>query len=66
MIDDDQNEWDKYLGSVLFAHRTNKQASTRFFPFYCMDEIQDSPLNWLFQARSESSLALFYLVSCMV
>ena len=36
MIDENQNEWNKYLDSVLFAYRTSKQASTRFSPFFLL------------------------------
>ena len=36
MIDDNQNEWDKFLDSVLFAYRTSKQASTKFSPFFLL------------------------------
>ena len=35
MIDENQNEWDKYLDSVL-AYCTSKQASTRFSPFFLL------------------------------
>ena len=34
MIDDKQNEWDKYLDSVLFACCTSKQMSIKFSPFF--------------------------------
>ena len=36
MINDNQNEWDKFLDSVLFAYRTSKQASTKFSPFFLL------------------------------
>ena len=36
MTEDNHNEWDKYLDSVLFAYRTSKQASTRFSPFFLL------------------------------
>ena len=36
MVDDNENEWDNYLDSVLFAYRTSKQASTTFSPFFLL------------------------------
>ena len=36
MVNDNQNEWDKFLDSVLFAYRTSKQASTKFSPFFLL------------------------------
>ena len=36
MIEDNQNEWDEYLDSVIFVYRTSKQASTRFSPFFLL------------------------------
>ena len=36
MVEENQNEWDKFLDSVLFAYRTSKQSSTKFSPFFFM------------------------------
>lgn len=36
MVEENQNEWDKFLDSVLFAYRTSKQCSTKFSPFFLM------------------------------
>lgn len=36
MVDDQQNEWDKFLDLVFFAYRTSKQASSRFSPFFLL------------------------------
>ncbi len=33
MVEQNVDEWDNYLDSVLFAYRTSKQASTKFSPF---------------------------------
>ena len=36
MVNDNQNEWDKFLDSVLFVYRMSKQASTKFSPFFLL------------------------------
>ena len=36
MVNEDQNDWDKYIDSVLFAYRTSKQDSSKYTPFYLM------------------------------
>ena len=36
MVDENQSQWDKFLDSVLFACRTNKQSSTKYSPFFLM------------------------------
>ena len=36
MVEENQNEWEKYLDPVLFAYRTSKQASTKYSPFFLM------------------------------
>ena len=33
---DNQNEWDRYIDSVLFAYRTAKQERTKMTPFFIM------------------------------
>ena len=34
MVEQNENEWENYLDSVLFSYRTSKQASTPFFLLY--------------------------------
>ena len=36
MVEENQNEWDKFLDSDLFAYCTSKQSSTKFSPFFLM------------------------------
>ena len=36
MVDEKQEDWDRYLSAVLFAYRTSVQASTKYSPFYLM------------------------------
>ena len=36
MVKQNENEWENYLDSVLFAYRTSKQASTKFSPFFLL------------------------------
>lgn len=36
MIKENENTWECYLDSVLFAYRTAKQASTKYSPFFIM------------------------------
>ena len=36
MVGENEDEWENYLESVLFAYRTSKQASTKYSPFYVM------------------------------
>ena len=36
MVKENENEWETYLESVLFAYRTSKQASTKYSPFYLL------------------------------
>ena len=36
MVNEEQNDWDKYIDSVLFAYRTSKQDSSKYTPFYLM------------------------------
>ena len=36
MVDENQNQWNKSLDSVLFAYRSSRQASTKYSPFYLM------------------------------
>lgn len=36
MVEENQNEWEKYLDPVLFAYRTSKQASTKYSPFFLL------------------------------
>ena len=36
MVNEEQNDWDKYIESVLFAYRTSKQDSSKYTPFYLM------------------------------
>lgn len=36
MVDDNTNEWDKFIDSVLFSYRTSKQDSTKYSPFFIM------------------------------
>ena len=34
MVNEDQNDWDKYIDSVLFAYRTSRQDSSKYTPFF--------------------------------
>ena len=36
MVEQNENEWENYLDSVLFSYRTSKQASTKFSPFFLL------------------------------
>lgn len=36
MVKENENKWEDYLDSVLFAYRTSKQASTKFSPFFLL------------------------------
>ena len=36
MVNEDQNDWDKYIDSVLFAYRTSRQDSSKYTPFFLM------------------------------
>lgn len=36
MIGKNENHWEDFLESVLFAYRTSRQASTKYSPFYVM------------------------------
>ena len=36
LVYDQENEWDTYVSSVLFAYRTMKHKSTGYIPFYLM------------------------------
>ena len=36
MVNENENQWDKFLDSVLFAYRTSRQASTKYSPFFLM------------------------------
>ena len=36
MVEENENQWDKFLDSVLFAYRSSQQASTKYSPFYLM------------------------------
>ena len=36
MVDNNTNEWEKYIDSVLFSYRTSKQDSTKYSPFFIM------------------------------
>ena len=35
-VNDEQDDWDEYLDSILFAYRTSKHASTQYSPFFLM------------------------------
>ena len=35
-INDEQDDWDQYLDSILFSYRTSKHASTHYSPFFLM------------------------------
>lgn len=35
-VNDQQDNWDEYLESILLAYRTSKHASTKYSPFYLM------------------------------
>ena len=36
LVNKQQNNWDEFIGGVLFAYRTSKQKSTQFTPFELM------------------------------
>ena len=36
MVNENENQCDKFLDSVLFAYRTSRQASTKYSPFFLM------------------------------
>lgn len=36
MVGENEDQWESYLESVLFAYRTSKQASTKYSPFFIM------------------------------
>lgn len=36
LVNDCQNNWDEHLESVAFSIRTQRQASTKFTPFFLM------------------------------
>jgi hypothetical protein len=36
MVGKNEDQWESYLESVLFAYRTSKQASTKYSPFFVM------------------------------
>ena len=36
MVGDNESDWFKYLGSVLFAYNTSRQASTKYSPFFLL------------------------------
>src|SRR5215216_2295667 len=36
LVYDQENEWDNYVSSILFAYRTMKHKSTNYTPFYLM------------------------------
>ena len=65
-ITEGKGDWDQFIGPILFAYRTAKQASTKFSPFYLvygrnprmpyneMDEIlQENLLDRLYQLTEE-------------
>lgn len=36
IVEENENQWNKFLDSVLFAYRTSRQSSTKYSPFYLM------------------------------
>ena len=59
MVQENENQWDKYLDSVLFAYRTSKHASMQYSPFFLM--YGRLPVNLL--AVGKVSSANNYIVS---
>ena len=39
LVNEEQNNWDQYIDSVLFAYRTSKQSSSKYTPFRLMSGI---------------------------
>lgn len=36
LVNDQQNNWDEHLEAIAYSMRTQKQASTKFSPFFLM------------------------------
>ena len=64
MVQENENQWDKYLDSVLFAYRTSKQASTQFSPFYLMYGREPCLPVDLLAVGKVSSANDYYCINC--
>ena len=36
MVEENKNDWERFLDPILLAYRTSKQASTKYSPFFLM------------------------------
>ena len=68
MMDENQNEWDKFLDSVLFAYRTSKQASTKFSHFFLLYGREPTlPVDLIVSNKVKYTiLIVFYTCTCVL